>query len=114
MKRLFKSILALTLFTASAAQAQEIRVKFSVVDWQSFAKIDWQSGWSTIHVYAVGPAGEIVNPADDSQEADTFVFPGSGRYTFHGQGAYVCGLNNGQELEITPNIVEIQLFGWCE
>lgn len=114
MKTLLKSVCVLGLFLSNAALSEELRVKFSVVDWKSYAKMDWQSGWSTIHVYAVGPDGKVYNPSEDTREGDTFVFPAAGRYTFHGDGAYVCGLNNGQQIEITPNIVEIRLFGWCE
>ncbi len=114
MKRILKSVCVLGLFLSTAAKAEDLRVKFSVVDWQSYAKIDWQSGWGTIHVYATGPDGKVYTPSEETREGDTFVFPAAGLYTFDGDGAYVCGLNHGQKIEITANIVEIRLFGWCE
>ncbi len=89
MKRILKSVCVLGLFLSTAAKAEDLRVKFSVVDWQSYAKIDWQSGWGTIHVYATGPDGKVYTPSEETREGDTFVFPAAGLYTFDGDGAYV-------------------------
>jgi len=114
MKRILK-VASLAVFAlASNAQAEEIRVKFSVVDfYNKTSPIDWQSGWGQIDISAKGPDGELVYP-DYYGDPNTFVFTKPGTYTFDGRGAYVCGLNHNQKIEITSHIVEIRLFGWCE
>lgn len=112
MQRTLKLFTLTAILAASSAHAEDLHIKFSVVDYYNNAqKIDWQSGWSQMEIYATGPDGTIFYP---EREGDTFILPVEGTYIFDGRGAYVCGLVHNQKVEITRHIVEIRLFGWCE
>lgn len=114
MQRILTCTLATAFVFASAAQAAEIKVNISVVDYYDQTQpIDWQSGWSLINLYATGYDGTVYYP-ERGEEGEVFILPESGLYKFDGQGAYVCGVVHGQEFEITAETREVKLLGWCE